>query len=275
MPRISDRVNHGGNGHMNPRLTSACAAPARCPVCGAVAPPFDVVDFNRSCQPVDGRPLPLSGVAVYYHLCGDCGFCFAPSMMAWPPSWFAALVYDSEYQRVDPEYLGHRPDANAQLVDHLFGAVRSRIRHLDFGGGSGRLTDRLLERGWDSRTWDPFDRPKEAPSGHFDLITAFEVFEHVPDPVGTAQDLARLAAPDGLVVLSTLTSDGQIVAGQRLTWWYAAPRNGHIGLFSTRALTRLFNRVGFQCGSVSGNLHAAWRTPPEWLAETRFRVAGS
>jgi hypothetical protein len=35
-------------------------------------------------------------------------------------------------------------------------------------------------------------------------------------------------------MFSTLLSDGNIKLGQKLTWWYASPRNGHISLFSRR-----------------------------------------
>jgi hypothetical protein len=38
------------------------------------------------------------------------------------------------------------------------------------------------------------------------------------------------------VLFSTLLSDGEIVRGRPLRWWYAAPRNGHISLFSAQSL---------------------------------------
>lgn len=43
----------------------------------------------------------------------------------------------------------------------------------------------------------------EAVEGHFDLITAMEVIEHVADPQAFVDDLAKRLAEDGLLILST------------------------------------------------------------------------
>src|SRR4028118_788790 len=43
----------------------------------------------------------------------------------------------------------------------------------------------------------------EAVEGHFDLITAMEVIEHVADPAAFARSIAQRLAPDGLAILST------------------------------------------------------------------------
>lgn len=40
-------------------------------------------------------------------------------------------------------------------------------------------------------------------TGTFDLVTSLEVIEHVADPRGFAGGLARLLAPDGLLIMST------------------------------------------------------------------------
>jgi hypothetical protein len=45
----------------------------------------------------------------------------------------------------------------------------------------------------------------------------------VPDPAQLAQRLDGLLATDGLILVSTLVSDGQVPPGRPMTWWYAAP----------------------------------------------------
>jgi 2-polyprenyl-3-methyl-5-hydroxy-6-metoxy-1,4-benzoquinol methylase len=102
--------------------------------------------------------------------------------------------------------------------------------------------------------------------GAYDLVTAFEVFEHVPDVQALVADLHRLCRPDGLILFSTLVSDGQLALGRKLTWWYASPRNGHISLFSTESLKRLMSGKGLQVGSLSAGTHIACQTPPPWAA---------
>jgi hypothetical protein len=97
-------------------------------------------------------------------------------------------------------------------------------------------------------------------------VTAYEVFEHVPDVPDLIDKLSSLVSDDGLVLFSTLVSDGSIAPKQRLTWWYASPRNGHISLFSRESLARLGARKRFKFGSFSPNLHVFWRSVPEWAA---------
>lgn len=90
------------------------------------------------------------------------------------------------------------------------------------------------------------------------------MFEHVPDATRLIADLVSLLADDGLIYFSTLLSEGQVVPGQRLGWWYAAPRNGHISLYTRKSLTLLGARHGLGFGSFTANLHAYWRRVPAW-----------
>ena len=128
------------------------------------------------------------------------------------------------------------------------------------------MSDLLQGEGWDSRSYDPFvDVDVRLDDlGKFDLITSFEVFEHVPDSTRLIADLASRLADDGIIYFSTLLNEGSVVRGQRLSWWYASPRNGHISLFSKDSLLRLGEREGLHFGSVTPNLHLFWRTVPPW-----------
>lgn len=130
------------------------------------------------------------------------------------------------------------------------------------------MSERLRESGWRSASYDPFaDRNKRPEQlGKFDLITAFEVFEHVPDARQLMTDLDSLLAADGVILFSTLLADGNIVPFQRLTWWYASPRNGHISLFSRQSLTILAADHDFRFGSFSEGFHGFWRQIPPWAA---------
>ena len=46
-----------------------------------------------------------------------------------------------------------------------------------------------------------FDLP--FPDGSFDLVTSFQVLEHVPDPIAFLRELARVTGPGGTVILAT------------------------------------------------------------------------
>lgn len=242
-------------------------SPHVCGVCGANAPLHDVLDFNTSCsEQKGGVKLPRSGKAIYYARCVECGFTFAPELCNWTLEQFAHLIYNEDYVAVDPEFLDIRPRVNAAELLRMIPDAPATMRHLDFGGGSGLMSTLLFDAGWDSRSYDPFyDRGLEPRSlGTFDLITAFEVFEHVPDVGVLADDLSSLLAPQGVLLFTTLLSDGNLSQGTRITWWYAAPRNGHISLFTREALSRVASRMEMRFGSFTDAFHAYWRGRPSW-----------
>lgn len=246
-------------------LTSTPLQPA-CPVCSAPTAALDVVDFNKSAIEAEGHFLPLSGEPIYYFLCDGCGFCFAPAICAWPVQKFKDWIYNDGYAEVDPDYLEVRPRANAALLEQAFGEQRDQIRHLDYGGGNGALSAELRRLGWNSESYDPFqDAGVDLASlGRFDLITSYEVFEHVPDPNALMDTLHDLLKPVGLILFSTLVSDGQVQAKQRLNWWYAAPRNGHISLYSSASLQHLAEQRGFFVASFSAAYHVMAKEIPAW-----------
>ncbi len=251
-----------------------------CPICGAACTLLDVVDFNKSCEETKGKFLNLAGIPIYYVLCNGCGFSFAPEFSEWKPEDFAEKIYTDDYILVDPDYLDARPRVNAANLISMFGVRGTTIRHLDYGGGGGLLVKLLQEANWQSTSYDPFvdcDTSMER-LGKFDLITAFEVFEHVPDVSTLMSNLCALLAPQGVVLFSTLLSDGNIGANKRINWWYASPRNGHISLFSRRSLAALARKSGFKFGSFSDGFHAFWKEVPPWaghLIRTRQAAPSS
>ncbi|MFA9439897.1 class I SAM-dependent methyltransferase [Uliginosibacterium sp. sgz301328] len=241
--------------------------PLICPVCEGRSALFDVVDFNKSCEMGDGVPPVPSGIAIYYARCSACDFCFAPDMMAWTKEELSRRVYNDEYHLADPDYLQRRPLINATFLNESFGErVRElQVRHLDFGGGNGLMSAILRERGWRSCSYDPFGGDSTIdPAASFDFVTAFEVFEHSTDPHMLMEDLRRVLRPGGIVFFSTLLNDENIRASSRLTWAYAAPRNGHVSLFSRKSLSVLAQHHGFRFGSVSKISHVFYTEPPSW-----------
>lgn len=240
-----------------------------CPVCDGKSSLLDVLDFNKSCEELRGTFLPASGVPVSYFLCSRCQFCFAPEISAWSLEEFAKRIYNDEYVLVDPNYIELRPKTNAASLQSMFGHRPPTIRHLDYGGGRGLLAATLKNSNWNSISYDPFENRdvQIEQLGKFDLITAFEVFEHVPDVYQLMSNLHTLLAPDGIVFFSTLVSDGNISIEKRLDWWYAAPRNGHISLFSNYSLALLGKKFGFELDNFSDLHHVFYTQKPRWFSQ--------
>lgn len=245
-----------------------------CKICSAICPLFDVVDFHKSCN--EGR-LPVSGRPVYYYRCPNCGFLFTRSFDRWKPEEFSQFVYNQEYAAVDPEYSGARAKRNSANFLSMFGNRLQSLRLLDFGGGSGVFAACLRESGCSAESFDPFDGSSAPPTDgqRFDIVTAFEVFEHVVDPTRCLQDIDRLLKPDGLLAISTRVNDGKEglqQIGQRLNWWYASPRNGHISLHSKRSLTLLLQQAGLHRASWGDDLHFGFRQVPAFAAHLIARA---
>jgi hypothetical protein len=224
-----------------------------CKICGNKSIFFGQVDFNKHCDEVRSGKLPPAGIPVTYLRCTACGFLFTRDFDAWSHAEFGDRIYNAEYAFVDPDFAERRPAANASYIAHNFGIHRQKIRVLDYGGGEGRMMDLLRAEGFRSvNTYDPFSSKYNVSDGQkYDLITAFEVFEHVPDPHVMMENISRLLdGPQALVFFSTGISDGLIKDQERLNWWYAAPRNGHIGLHSSKSLKVLAQRHNMNFGSM-------------------------
>jgi 2-polyprenyl-6-hydroxyphenyl methylase/3-demethylubiquinone-9 3-methyltransferase len=229
---------------------------ARCKICSAAAPLFGAVDFHRSCVEPAGLRLAPSGHLVHYHRCGTCGFLFTAALDEWTIEDFAEHVYNAGYAAMDPEYRETRPARMARMVSAAFAASREGLRVLDYGGGDGLLASLLRDAAFDAESWDPFVEGGAPPDRRYDLITCFEVLEHVPDPHGTAAAIAGLLSPGGMLLFSTLLQPPDIAA-QSMGWWYIGPRNGHVSLFSAESLSRLWAALGMRMDTLSEGLHCA------------------
>ena len=237
-----------------------------CPVCSGVAEYFDVVDFNKTCEENKGVFLKKSGAAVYYALCNQCNFCYSPEMILWTPELFKAHVYNDDYLTIDSEYEEIRPKQNFGLINSKLGQFKKKFSHLDYGGGNGNLSSLLRADGFDSTSYDVFvDTFTAIELGKkFDLITAFEVFEHHSDPNQLIKELCELLMPNRMILFSTILSDGNIVPNNRLNWFYASPRNGHISLFSKAPLEFLARKFEFNFVSDWFQHQIFFKTQPQW-----------
>lgn len=221
------------------------------------------VDSNKCCEDRRRVALPLSGRPVTYHRCPACALVFTGDFDAWDRDDFRANIYNEGYADADPDYAGSRPAASAELIEKLFGTACGGLDVLDYGGGDGALAALLIsQHGMVAEVYDPFNPACDIPPHRlFPLITCFEVLEHTPDPRATIFEIAGLVQADGIVVFSTLLQPDDFLQ-QGLGWWYVAPRNGHVTLYSAQALRALWAELGFQLISHGDNLHIAYRTLP-------------
>lgn len=89
------------------------------------------------------------------------------------------------------------------------------------------------------------------PPDSFDVVTLWDVIEHLPDPSSTMKLIPRILAPGGLLVLKTPNVDGlyprlSLRLARRLDFWGHAEPPGHLFQFSARTLEKMANQAGLQ-----------------------------
>lgn len=83
-------------------------------------------------------------------------------------------------------------------------------------------------------------------AGQFDVITLWDVIEHVPDPVPLLSEAARLLKPGGRLVLTTGDWDSAYARARGADWHLVAPP-WHLCLFSRETIRLAGQRAGLTC----------------------------
>jgi len=82
------------------------------------------------------------------------------------------------------------------------------------------------------------------PEDYFDVITLWQVLEHVPHPLLLLKEAHRILKPGGLLVASTPNIGGIPARILHRKWWNV--RRLHINQFTTKTLTGIFRNAGFK-----------------------------
>ncbi|MET0328551.1 MAG: class I SAM-dependent methyltransferase [Luteimonas sp.] len=197
-----------------------------------------------------GEQLVLGKHLAEYRRCRRCGY-----VSVVDPHWLEE-AYSIAITALDTGIVERNlwlADATCALLRWSFPEVRTAI---DYGGGTGLLARLMRDRGHDFHWHDAYS-PNLLARGFdagqdeaFDLLTAFELIEHLPDPWPVLEQF-RKRAPRWLLSTELLPE-----APRLEQWWYFAPETGqHIGFFSRAALEVVAERVRMRLSSNDRNLH--------------------
>jgi len=211
---------------------------------------------------------PILGRSVDYFDCPKCGY-----VQTETPSWLAA-AYATVIDELDTGIMlrNIRNAADVVLTLAAFGALDRPV--LDYAGGYGTLVRLLRDAGIDAYWTDKycqnlFARGFERSAVHYELVTAFEVFEHLEHPLDQLRAMLDIAPT---VLLST-----DLITTRETpppNWWYYGPEHGqHIGFFRLPTLAHLAERLGCTYRSDGRTLHIFSRgaIPAYWLPLQRAR----
>jgi hypothetical protein len=187
-----------------------------------------------------------------YKVCNTCGYLCADK-----PHWLDE-AYSQSIADADTGLVMRNVSVAPQIAETLYWVMgeRGAGRYLDTAGGYGMLTRLMRDFGFDFYWYDEFCENKLAPgfsyqqdSKPYRAVTAIEVFEHLPDPMGFVEKTLTMAGSDTLI-FTTLLYEG---APPPTSWWYYSFATGqHIGFFQRRTLLRLASELGMRFVSANG-----------------------
>ena len=246
--------------------------PAACSICGSTRlSSMGSKDFGHSGNDrfAGSRQFADYGIQIAYFRCHHCSLIFTNAFDAWTPDDFKAHIYNADYGLADPPFERERPMRNAQMVAGLWHADKTDLTFLDVGGGAGAMAHYLRDLGVACESSDPF-YGGAASSSSFDVVTCFEVLEHVSPPAQKSylKAISAQLSPRGTVLLSTTILDRDVTVDH----WYICPRNGHITLHSAKSLALLAAESGFEVTSVNTDMHLLRRMSCAQLGRERQRM---
>jgi len=183
----------------------------------------------------------------YFH-CNNCGF-----MQTEEPYWLEE-AYKEPINLSDTGLLKRNISFSKKVKCLLFTYFEKNSKYLDFAGGYGIFTRLMRDYGFDFYWLDPytenlFAKEFEYVSGSkIDLITAFEVFEHLYNP---CLELNKMMSFSKNILFSTNLLPINIPDPN--SWSYYGLEHGqHISFYSKRTLKYIAKKNNLNFNSYNG-----------------------
>lgn len=214
---------------------------------------------HRNCPSCQSRKAAVAGEKNGFHLfvCRDCQTLFTERL----PVFAEAENYDDYYTAANlqvPEVISKRV---GEIIDG-FAPYRQTNRLLDIGFGAGTILQIAREKDWEvfgvevsepaveqaeKSGFTVFHGELEAaryPNHYFDVVTASEIVEHLPEPQSLFNEVARILRPGGLFWATTPSVQSLSYRLMGVDWSVVAPPE-HIQLFSQKGVFRMLKSAGF------------------------------
>lgn len=207
--------------------------------------------------------------------CGRCGFIYLESAQA-ATEYYSGETYRRSYgpdlkKAVDcREFFDTYLPFQKKIIDRMRDFIAPDMKVLDVGCSTGHFLHALsglvkeriglelnkehvefIRSNLDFKVYsDPIETVKIT-EGPFDLITSFQVLEHIDDPRSFLKSIAGYLKPDGLLYLELPNINDIMLSGYRISgyadFYYREP---HVSYFSKDTLGALLEQAGFR-GKIS------------------------
>ena len=223
---------------------------------------------------------------------------------------FYAREYWFAHQERDLGYPNILARARTDLPERCLHWLRTLLKYklppgrvLELGSGPGAFVAMLQSAGFEATgleisPWvvqfirDTFQVPvllgpvedQQIEPESLDVIALMDVFEHLPDPLGTMRHCLRLLRPDGILIIQTPRypegARHEEMVAQRDRFLEALKPTDHLYLFSRQSIREFFDGVGAGCVSFETALFAEYdmflvvsRVPPVIFGPADIDVA--
>ena len=199
--------------------------------------------------------------------CNRCGLVYAN------PRWDPTLVSESYTAVEDPTYVEEREgrvltfSRNLAPFEKLVANNSGTRRLLDVGCHIGVMVELAQQRGWEAWGVEPSTWASEqararglrvitgtlsdasVPDNYFDVVTLWDVVEHLTDPAAELRNVHRVLKPGGIFAIHTIDIESWFarLMGARWPWLMEM----HLYYFSPRTLGKMLEQNGYQVISSS------------------------
>lgn len=200
----------------------------------------------------------LNKYPINYYRCVECKF-----IQTEEPFWLNE-AYNSAITSLDIGLVGRNMRTSQILSSLILTFFDKKDSFLDYGGGYGMLVRIMRDLGYDFYRFDT--HCENIFSVHFDisdiekkkfgLVTAFEVFEHLVDPIAETEKMLEFS--DSIFFSTELIPNIKIKHPD--DWWYFAPEIGqHIALYSADSLKKIAEHFNCNFYTNGKTLHLITR----------------
>jgi hypothetical protein len=196
----------------------------------------------------------LNKYDVKYYRCDETGF-----IQTEDPYWLEE-AYSSVITKLD---IG-LPYRNIDLSERVSKLLATKFNYkgifLDYAGGYGLFTRLMRDKGFNFYNTDKycqnlfaehFDLTDLPPAATFELVSAFEVFEHLPNPIEEIKNILEFS--DNLLFSTELQPEKLADINN---WWYLALETGqHIAFYNVESLTYIAKHLGYNFYTDGKFLH--------------------
>lgn len=197
----------------------------------------------------------LNKYTVEFFRCEETGF-----IQTEEPYWLKE-AYSSAITKLDLGLVYRNQLLSERTESLLLKHFNSEKRFLDFAGGYGLFTRIMRDKGFDFYHHDPycnnifaeyFDLKNLKGDTKFELVTAFEVFEHMVDPLVEIERILNYS--DNLLFSTELQPNQKIESSN--DWWYFSPETGqHISFYNEKSLRFIAGKLGYNFYTDGSFLH--------------------